>query len=220
MHLIWCMPLSINITERPVTILINFTITSDKEIRRIKVIKCPPNYNPRRDINSNVNPYLKITQIQTPTLKLQTVGLCVDLVGHFHGIYQNWACILLCVFPDISANRVLGVLKLEQPSGKCIGSIWTERAVDNQTVHPSRAESVLPEIALISVALDCKQAFCGTWTPSHTVTWSHREPVRRLIGSTDDLHLQTVRSGNQFWQMVPKEMLLPFLFNGLHITIS
>lgn len=124
--------------------------------------------------------------------------------------YQNWACILLCVFLDISANKVLGVLELEQRSGKCNRSIRTKRAGKNKTVYPSRAESVLTETALISVALDCKQAFCGTWTPSHTVTWSHREPVRRLIGSTDALHLLTGRSGNQFWQMVPKEMLLPF----------
>lgn len=125
--------------------------------------------------------------------------------------YRNLACILLCVFLDISANRVLGVLKLEQRSGKCNGSIRTERAGNNQTVYPSRAESVLPEIALISVELACKQAFCGTWTPSHTVTLSHREPVRRLVGSTDVLvAFADVRSGNQFWQIVPKEMLLPF----------
>ena len=107
----------------------------------------------------------------------------------------------------LSANRVLGVLKLEQPSGKCNGSIRTERAGNNRTVYPSWAESVLPETALISVALACKQAFCGTWTPSHTVTWSHREPVLRLIGSTYDLHLLTDRSGNQFWQLVPSAKL-------------
>ena len=77
--------------------------------------------------------------------------------------YRNLACILLCVFLDISANRVLGVLKLaQQRSGKCNGSIRTERAGNNQTVYPSRAESVLPEIALISMELAYKQAFCGT----------------------------------------------------------
>ena len=122
---------------------------------------------------------------------------------------------------------MLGVLKLEQPSGKCNGSIRTERAGNNRTVYPSRAESVLPETALISVALACKQAFCGTWTPSHTVTWSHREPVLRLIGSTDDSHLPTDRSGNQFWQLVPtaklekvNERALHFVFNEKQMSYS
>ena len=45
-----------------------------EKYRYTKIIKCPPNYNPWRDINSNPN--LNITRIETLTLKLQTVS-CV-----------------------------------------------------------------------------------------------------------------------------------------------
>ena len=41
-----------------------------REIHRIKVIKCPPNYIPWRDINSNFNPNLEITWIQKLSLKV------------------------------------------------------------------------------------------------------------------------------------------------------
>lgn len=69
-----------------------------QKTRRIKVIKCPPNYNPRRDITVMLFLYLKIAQIQTPTLKLQTVGLCVDLVGHFHDILLKFSMhLIMCI---------------------------------------------------------------------------------------------------------------------------
>ena len=54
-----------------------------REIRTIKVLQCPPHYNPWREAN-NTNPYpkLKINWTQTLALKLQTGGLRIDLAGH------------------------------------------------------------------------------------------------------------------------------------------
>ena len=54
-----------------------------QDIRTIKVIKCPSNYNPWRDINSNPNPSLTDNPNTTLTLKLQRGGLRLDLAGHF-----------------------------------------------------------------------------------------------------------------------------------------
>jgi len=59
MHIIICMLLSINITKCPVTLVINFNITVCKKYGLAKVMKCPANYNPKRDINSDTNPNLK-----------------------------------------------------------------------------------------------------------------------------------------------------------------
>ena len=54
------------------------------DIRRIKVIKCPPDYNLWKDINSNPNLILKKKNPkQTLTLKLQTGGLRLDFAGNF-----------------------------------------------------------------------------------------------------------------------------------------
>ena len=58
-HIIICIPLSINITKCAITLPINFNITSGKKYGLVKVMKCPRNYNPTRDINSDTNPNLK-----------------------------------------------------------------------------------------------------------------------------------------------------------------
>ena len=74
---------SISVTKCPVALLVNFAVTSGEKYGQIKVTKCPPNYYPWRVINSNPNPNLKIIRIQTPTPKLQTGGLCLNLAVHF-----------------------------------------------------------------------------------------------------------------------------------------
>jgi len=60
-----CMLFLISVTKCPVAILVNFIITSGEKYGQVKVIKCLPNYNPWRDINSDPSPNIKI---QTLTL--------------------------------------------------------------------------------------------------------------------------------------------------------
>ena len=53
-----CMPISISVTKG----LFPFSLTFHhlwREIRNIKVIKCPPYYTPSRDIKGNLNPIQK-----------------------------------------------------------------------------------------------------------------------------------------------------------------
>lgn len=46
--------------EESLSLLVNFSITLIwRELRNIKVIKCPPNYSPPRDIKVNPNPIQK-----------------------------------------------------------------------------------------------------------------------------------------------------------------
>ena len=55
-----CMPISISVTKG----LFPFSLTLHhlwREIRNIKVIKCPPYYTPSRDIKGNLNPIQKNT---------------------------------------------------------------------------------------------------------------------------------------------------------------
>lgn len=81
-HLIRCM--LFEISARSIPSPFSYTLPS-LQARNTdnKGHKCPPNYNPGRDVNSNTNPNLKITRIQTLTLKLQTSSLRLDLAGHF-----------------------------------------------------------------------------------------------------------------------------------------
>ena len=98
-----------------------------REIHRIKVIKCPPNYIPWRDINSNFNPNLKITWIQKLiALKSQTGGLHIDLLSRtFHDIYQNGAS---CAFLDISDFHWKVLYISSSVVGGIICVIWQSRS--------------------------------------------------------------------------------------------
>ena len=80
MYSIKCMPVSISVTRCSLAHLINFTITSGKKYRQVRVIKCPLT---QWNKNRKPNPNLKDTQTQMLTLKLQRDGLHSLLAGHF-----------------------------------------------------------------------------------------------------------------------------------------
>lgn len=96
------MPLSINITKCAITLLINFNITSGKKYGLVKVMKCPPNYNPKRDINSDTNPNLKDKPNTTTNPKdtntwfmlrlSKTLGCLPKLSVHLNGCISGHKC--------------------------------------------------------------------------------------------------------------------------------
>jgi len=76
-------------TKCPVTFLIDFTITSGEKYGQVKGTKCPPNYNPWRDISSN--PTWRVTLFLTlknnpntnANPKVTTRWFALRLSGHF-----------------------------------------------------------------------------------------------------------------------------------------
>lgn len=61
---------------------VNFKITSGEKYGQVRVMKCRAHYTSETKINCNLNLSLKITRTPTVTIKLQTVGLRLDLRGH------------------------------------------------------------------------------------------------------------------------------------------
>ena len=65
-------------------------------------MKCPPNPSRQGDINSDLNPNLKVTRTQTLTLHVKRVGLHLALAVNF--VHQNH------YLPTLLHNKIQGAL--------------------------------------------------------------------------------------------------------------
>ena len=103
MHAIRCLVFFVSVTKCPVAFLV-----PGKKYGQVMVMKCPLNYNPWRDINTRHkhNRNLSLKDNPNTNTNLEGTMRCFTprLSRTFHDVYQNWACISLCAFLDITGH--------------------------------------------------------------------------------------------------------------------
>ena len=72
-------------SKRPFAFLVSLT----KKYRQVRVIECPPNFSPQKDINSNPSPNLKDDPNTNINPKVTNRWFTLRLSRTLHGVYQN-----------------------------------------------------------------------------------------------------------------------------------